>query len=116
MKNIVNLTPTAVNIATDSGWQLAVPVSGKVATVSTGREWVKGEEGQFILEPDFPIYLSRVSSRVENLPESAADTIYIVSPDVYACIGAGRPDVYTLGEVLDSRRENRVVCNGLTTL
>ena len=114
-KNIINLTATVVNITTDSGWQLTVPLSDTVATVSDVREWVEGKEGQFILEPDFPIYLSRIIRRVENLPEPILDTIFIVSPDVYASIGAERPDVFTLGELLQPRRENEVVCNGLTT-
>jgi hypothetical protein len=76
----VNLTPHALNIAGRE-----IPPSGQVARVSATYAEIGTIEGIPIVTQKF--------GQVENLPDPAPDTVYIVSGLVRTALGTSRPDV-----------------------
>lgn len=72
--DLVNLTPHEINIITPEG-EIKIQPSGVVARVSVTRETV----GEITVDgKTIPIYKNKFG-QVENLPDPAPETIYIVS-------------------------------------
>ncbi|EPU3828884.1 hypothetical protein ACVWU4_000864 [Campylobacter coli] len=83
---LVNLTPTALNVATGIGTTATIEPSGIIAYVSV--EYV--DKGHY---NNIPIR-ETVYGDIQGLPEPEEGTMYIVSPLVYsAAKKLGRKDV-----------------------
>ena len=104
--HIVNLTPHALNIVTDSG-TVTIPPSGIVARCSVRRERV-GEVG------GIPVNRT-VFGDVEGLPEPTADTYYIVSAIVaQAC--PDRSDLLITDDAVRDEQGRIIGCRALATV
>ena len=85
--NIVNLTPHALNLVTESG-TVTIPPSGTVARVSVTRENV----GTVTVEGvAIPLYRTTYGE-ITDLPEPAPNTLYVVS-SVVAAAARDRDDL-----------------------
>ena len=97
---VVNLTPHEVKVLDENGNVVATfPPSGQIARVKTSREKVGEING-------IPVFKT-VFGKVEDLPESQPDTVYIVSllvlqacPDRHDLVA---PDTSPQGAVRDEQ-------------
>jgi len=86
---LVNLTPHTITVRRDDGSELTIKPSGQVARVTT-RDQYAGELAHFRV----PLY-KREFGNVEDLPDPADLTVYIVSSLVLEAVKqtTGRSDV-----------------------
>lgn len=102
---IINLTPHAVNIVDNDGQLLyQIPASGHIARVSAKTVVVGEIFGIPVTETVF--------GDVENLPDPAGDTIYIVS-SLVAQRCKGRTDVFIPNESVRNSDGVIVGCKSL---
>lgn len=119
--NVINLTPHTINVRTESGWFESFPPSGLVARVATTMQAVdldlyppavrslaagfgKHEAGEMVIR-------SSTFGAVTGLPESAEDTVYLVSALVRAAV-PHRLDVLSPGELIRNESGQPVGCDG----
>ena len=108
-KNIMNLTPHAVDIYGDEGLIVTVQPSGTVARVAEKRESCPPVAiGLTVIDVSRATY-----GAVTGLPASDGETIYIVSALVLAQC-AGRQDVYAPGPAIRDDAGRQMGCHGLS--
>lgn len=106
MPNIVNLTPYALNIYDEKRLLVAtLPPERVPARVTVNRE----QTGRVL---GIPLYQT-VYGKVENLPETVPNTIYVVSFMVSNAVPE-RLDVLSPGELLRDENGQPIGCIGLT--
>lgn len=105
--NIVNLTPHEISIyGMETQPQWIIPPSGSVARAAETREELPAViSGMPVFRMSFGV--------VENLPEPAENTIYLVSGLVLARC-AGRSDVFAPGEAVRDDKGRVIGCIGLS--
>jgi hypothetical protein len=100
---IVNCTPHTPNIIAISGEVVTVQPSGTVARVKSSRVEIYQIDG---------IVIEMVAyGEVENLPEPADDTVYIVS--MLVAQRAKREDIFSPGELVRDESGQPIGCKGL---
>jgi hypothetical protein len=90
MTNFINLTPHPLTFRAEDGTEQTIVPSGTVARVTATPAAVEG-----VLN-GIPLYGTAVFGEVEDLPEPALDTIFIVSGLVGGRV-TGRDDVVVPG-------------------
>ena len=104
---VVNLTPHALNLVTDSG-TVTVPPSGAVARVTVTRE----PAGTVTLDGvSVPLYRTTYGA-VEGLPDPAPDTLYVVSA-VVAAAARDRDDLVVPDDLVRDEQGRVVGARGL---
>lgn len=105
--NIVNLTPHALNLVTDSG-TVNIPPSGTVARVSVTRD----SAGTVTID-GVTVPLSRTTyDVVTDLPDPAPDTLYVVS-SLVATAARGRNDLVVPDDLIRDDQGRIIGARGL---
>lgn len=102
---IVNLTPHALNLRNAEGEMVEIPPSGTVARVSETTASLPVVAGFNVV--------TKTYGDVENLPDSAPDTIYVVSALVLQRV-TGRDDVYAPGTAIRDEAGKIIGADGLS--
>mgnify|MGYP001398705579 FL=1 len=104
---IINLTPHALNVLTDSG-TVTIPPSGTVARVTVTRE----SAGTVTVDGvQVPLYRTTYGA-VEGLPAPAPDTLYVVS-SLVAAAARDRRDLVVPDDLVRDEQGRVIGARGL---
>lgn len=106
MKTIVNCTPHSITVVTTGG-RIEIPPSGMVARVTTTRVQVGDING-------IPVNAVKFGE-ITGLPESANDTVYIVS-SLVAQAARGRNDIYIVDDTVRDAAGQIVGCRAFAQI
>lgn len=102
--NIVNLTPHVLNLRNSAGEMVEIAPSGTVARVSETIVELETVAGFKVA--------AKTYGDVENLPDAAPDTIYVVSALVLQRVN--RPDVFAPGTAIRDTEGKIIGAEGLS--
>ena len=110
MKNIINLTPHALNIMPEGpdGPTVTIPPSGKVARCAVDRVQVDTITVDGI---SVPVNQTRFGAE-SDLPDPQPDTIFVVSALVAQAV-PDRPDVFIVDDAVRDEQGRIIGCRAL---
>lgn len=102
--NLINLTPHKINIITETS-EIEIQPSGKIARCSEKIEQAGMLDGIALIKKSL--------GDVQDLPDPAPDTYYIVSLPVFMA-KQDRQDILTIGESIRDNNGNIIGCKSLS--